>query len=125
MSQRKSISVRLVSPRGKSSSGSVQVEAWERPERLKRAWKNLGIIWGMAVVAVFIPGLHFILVPLFLAAGPAFAYFTFCQSDVVLGGEGTCPECGKPFKIERSAVKWPLKDLCSACQNSVDVELIQ
>src|SRR6476661_6597993 len=38
-------------------------------ERTRRALKVLGIFWGLAIACVFVPILHFILVPLFTLVG--------------------------------------------------------
>lgn len=109
---------------GKTSLGKVSIQQWSQPERLKRALKFGGFSWLLAVGSVFLPIAHFILVPLFLLAGPVVAILTFKQESVVLGGETICPSCQKPLPIVRSPNKWPLGDLCSSCQNHVVIEAV-
>jgi hypothetical protein len=120
---KKTSPVELVSLDGKKASGEVTTEHWETKERSKRAFKILGILWGIALFSVIIPGLHFILVPSFLLAGPITAFFTYQQSDAVLGGKGTCPDCGKPFEVARMKIKWPLDDVCANCHAGVKIYL--
>lgn len=116
------VSVKILGDDGKETRGQVYVRTFPPRERIFRALKFLGLGWGAAVVAVFIPILHFILVPLFLIAGPAIAFWAYGQTSVVLGGQGTCPHCGASLPLERSADRWPLDDLCSRCRNRVKIE---
>lgn len=109
---------------GKVTSGKVRVRAWSPLDKKLRAIRVLGIAWAMGIVFVFIPLLHFILVPAFVLGGPILAYFTFAQGSTVLGGEGACPACGQRFLVERAAEKWPLADTCSSCHARVEIELL-
>jgi hypothetical protein len=120
---KKTSPVELVSPDGKMASGEVITEHWEAKDRSKRALKILGICWGIALFSIIIPIAHFILVPSFILAGPIAAFFTYQQSDAVLGGKGTCPHCGQPFEIARMKIKWPLDDICAKCHSSVKISL--
>ena len=116
------MSVKILSDAGKESKGEVFVQAFPPRERLFRALKFLGLGWGAAVVAVFIPLLHFVLVPLFLILGPVAAVWAYGQASVVLGGLGLCPNCGASLPIERGPDRWPLDDLCTQCRERVKIE---
>jgi hypothetical protein len=107
---------------GKESSGEVFIESWSPRVRLIRALKFLGICWGAMVIAVFIPILHFILVPAFFVAGPIVAAIIYQQTSVVLGGFGICPYCGEEMSIVRSRDRWPLDDLCDHCRRTVAIQ---
>lgn len=102
--------------------GVVRLLEWGKRDRLKRALKALALCWGAAVGSVLIPLVHFILPPLLLIAGPIVAYVIYHRERIIDGGKGTCPNCSEPFSIVKGAVKWPLKDLCPACQTPVQVE---
>jgi hypothetical protein len=117
----KTVQVELVSASDKKSRGEVQAKYYEQKERRKRALKGLGICWGIGLFCVIIPLAHFILVPSFLLAGPIAAFFMYMQIDMILGGSGTCPVCGKPFAVARTRIQWPINDVCSACHNSVKI----
>ena len=106
---------------GKESPGEVFVESWSPRVRLLRALKFLGICWGAMVVAVFVPILHFILVPALFIAGPIVAAVIYQQPSVVLGGFGACPYCGQEMQIVRSRDRWPLDDLCDHCRRKVTI----
>jgi hypothetical protein len=122
MSSQAVIPVQIRGLGDKVSPGTVEHQAWQKRERTLRALKALGITWGLAVAAVLIPLLHFVLVPLLLLAGPAVFVWIAGQEEMILGGRGTCPECGKPLEIAKSTVKWPLKDICTHCHAQLTVE---
>jgi hypothetical protein len=105
--------------------GEIRVQSWDKSERVARAFKFGGMCWGAAIVCVLIPLLHFILVPGFLLAGPILAYFVLGQETVVLGGQGTCPHCQSFLPIARAAYQFPHSDLCTHCQHSLEINLIE
>lgn len=51
------------------TQGTVTVQEFGKDERVRRALGGLGKWWGIALLAVFIPVAHFILVPSFLLYG--------------------------------------------------------
>jgi hypothetical protein len=116
------VSVVIVDRNSKRAKGEVQIESWTQPARTRRALKAWGACWAAAVPAVFIPIAHFILVPGLLLGGIVGGFFLSRQSDVVLGGKGECPSCGKPLTIVRGPNNWPLSDMCSECQSIVSIE---
>jgi hypothetical protein len=122
----KSISVKIRNPRNENSAdGNIQVQFWDKKERNIRALKFWGICWGLALVSIFIPMLHFVLVPGFILAGPIVWFFVLGQESAVLGGEGTCPHCQAAFKIAKSAYKFPMSDVCNACHENVKIEPVE
>lgn len=86
---------------GKPST-EAQVDLLRRPrhERMRRATIGWVGCWGLAIVAVFIPLLHFILVPALLIAGPLIARARWNEKATVLNVRGTCPGCGKPQSVD-------------------------
>jgi len=106
-----------------SSNGEIRVQFWNKKERILRALKFAGICWGGAVVSVFFPVLHFVLVPGFLIAGPIVGIFMLKQESVVLGGEGVCPSCHAFLPIVRSSYKFPISELCTHCHCGIKIEL--
>lgn len=104
------------------SEGIVKIQYFNREQRLGRALKIFGLCWGAALVAIFLPLIHFVLVPTLILTGlivPGFVYF---RESRILGGEGTCPKCQAPFQIEKSANEWPLTDLCTQCRSQIIIE---
>ena len=124
MNTTESIQVRVQAKNDRNTLGLVTFQTWDQNTRLKRAFKSLGMALGLTVVAVFIPGVHFILVPTLLLGGPIFSYMVYTQESAILGGASTCPACGKDFKIVKSKNQWPLKDVCAFCQENVTIEKV-
>ncbi len=116
------LQVVLSSSHGKTNPGVAIVQEFSQRERWKRAVKILGLLWGLCIVSVLIPIAHFVLVPSFLLAGPFVAIHIFKTKDMITGGTGACPSCGNVFSIVKAPLKWPLTDLCEACQSSVSIQ---
>ena len=106
----------------KSTSGVVSVCRWTDSQRKWRGIKTLLIVWGLALLTLFIPILHFILVPILLLAGPIAASVSYAQRSLVLGGEGLCPNCNAKFPIAKAREAWPLDDICTKCNRHVKIE---
>jgi hypothetical protein len=123
MNAQTTLQVVISGPSGKTTQGTVAHQVWDKKERMTRGLKALGFSWGLALAAVLIPLLHFILVPTLLLAGPVVFFWIVKQEQIILGGKGECPECRKEFEIVRSAVEWPLSDLCNHCQAPVKISL--
>jgi hypothetical protein len=122
MTSPQTLAVIISNIRGLKTTGTVELKVWDKKERTTRALKALGLTWGLAVASILIPILHFILVPSLILAGPIVFFWIAGQEQVILGGKGICPECGKEFEIVRTAVKWPISDMCNHCQAEVKIE---
>jgi hypothetical protein len=116
------IEVNLKARNGKTTDGNVTVTQWSQPERLNRALKFGGMTWGLALISILLPIVHFVLVPSFLIAGPIVAYFSYRQKSIVNEGSGTCPYCGSVVSIGKGPNRWPIEELCVKCQNNINVE---
>lgn len=85
-------------------------------ERTVRAVQVWAMCWGGAIVAVFMPVLHFILVPSLLLAGPLVASMRWNERATVITARGRCPGCGAEFAADlNTAAKPELPWRCSAC----------
>ena len=101
------------------TAGYVSVHFWSKEERLQRALKFGGITCGLAFASIFIPGLHFVLVPGFLFASPI-VFVVFLRKEKALdGGRAECPICKKEFDITKGNL--PLKQFCTACGAGVKI----
>ena len=99
-----------------------QVHEWSTFERVRRGVMTLGLLWGLAGVSIFLPILHFVLVPGFLLLGPAIALFQFTEQKRLKSMKGACPRC----KVERD---FPLElrfngkrsFTCDGCGNLIEL----
>src|SRR3990167_3111214 len=78
----------------------LEVESIPMPSRVGRGVMVLLGVWALAVACVFVPLLHFVLVPGFLVAGPVLAWFTARATVLVKSTQIECPRCGKQTSIE-------------------------
>jgi hypothetical protein len=63
-------------------------------QRFARAVAGLGICWGCALVGLFIPVAHFVLVPSFVTAGIIVATRRAREDRRLVLVRGACPRCG-------------------------------
>ncbi|MDH5325348.1 MAG: hypothetical protein OEZ68_02285 [Gammaproteobacteria bacterium] len=107
-------------------SHSEAVLYWQqfsKQDRLKRALAALAICWLAAGVTLFIPILHFILVPSLLLTGPILFYVKFKQEDLMEKVDGVCTDSGEAVTIElESNAKLPLWTYCPACKKSIQIK---
>ncbi|MBA3845665.1 MAG: hypothetical protein H0X45_03345, partial [Planctomycetes bacterium] len=94
-----SIAVSMSTFDGRSAIGAMQVRDLGTGERLWRALRALGFCWLLAVGAVLIPLLHWVLVPGLFLAGFVVAGFAFQRIRIVAGGTGPCPTCATALNL--------------------------
>ena len=123
-SQGQSTAVSIFGKPDKHSSGEVFIQQWTPQQRLLRALKAFFIWFFIALVSLFIPILHFILVPLFLLAAFVMGFIVYAHSSMVLGGTGSCPFCGAAMEILKKPNQWPLDDICDKCSRHVVIEKV-
>jgi hypothetical protein len=101
------------------SFGSVEVRTVPREVALKKAVVAWLACWGIAVLTIPIPIVHFIAPPLLLVLGPiiGFAIYKLYDgaSDIVRG-EAPCPDCKGVILINPCAESWPMDLACPCCQ---------
>jgi hypothetical protein len=89
-------------------------------QRALRALKAGGLFWVVAAGCVFLPGLHFVLVPSFLVIGVVAGIKNLRDEEIVWRVHGSCPRCGleQDFAAgNQLAPSWTLD--CLACHNSL------
>ncbi len=102
----------------------LSVLVHDASERTRRAAATLAAAWGLGVLAVFLPVLHFVLVPLLLLGGPMLALQRLRERVSVVEVRGTCPGCGVPqIQTLRTAARARLEFRCDACRRAIGVVL--
>ncbi len=99
-----------------TETATISVRSYARPERVRRAVTGLAAAWGAALLSVFIPVAHFLLVPGFVLFG-LFLFVTRIRTDrVVVDATGTCPDCGTQQTLDVHG-RWhlPRQLACSHC----------
>lgn len=103
--------------------GTVTIATYDKKLRTTRALKTLGKIWGLAVLSVLLPLLHFFLPWIGILAGPLLAAWVYGIESEVQGGKAICPKCAEEFKIVKQRTRFPLHELCTHCQSEILVSL--
>ncbi|MEQ1832760.1 MAG: hypothetical protein ABL977_06855 [Candidatus Eisenbacteria bacterium] len=92
--------------------------------RTRRAVLTWVTGWALAVLAVFLPLLHFVLVPLLLVGTPLLALQRLGERVSVLDVRGTCPGCGVAQEQRiKSAARPRLEFRCDSCRRAIGVVL--
>ncbi len=102
---------------GKASrEGVARVRFWPTGGRAIRVAKGLGACWGFALITLFIPLAHFILVPGFLIGGLVIAVRWSGQTRTYVDVRGRCPVCEQEsgFKV-RGEFLLAKETTCQAC----------
>jgi hypothetical protein len=115
------VSVRLFSGTD-AADGIVFIRSFTQGQMRLRGLRVLTIFWAIAAVTIFIPILHFILVPGFLIGGIVASAAARRQKSIVAGGKGSCPKCGVGFLLVKSADRWPLGEVCPKCGAQIRIE---
>jgi hypothetical protein len=92
-------------------------------DRLKRAGTTFGLGVVLALIALPIPLVHFVLVPAALVLGAALALVRLRQSRIFRRAQGSCPFCGteQSFTV-MGKFKLPKKLSCSSCHRQLILE---
>lgn len=96
---------------------------WDRPERMKNALRTFGMMFAFTFASVFIPILHFILVPALFIASFVLAMNKFGEKVRSEGGTGECPKCYKTFKVQPSQWGTRITNSCDSCPEELEMIL--
>lgn len=108
----------------KVGPATVNVLQHGKPDRLKRAAVAWSGCWGAAIAAVFLPVLHFILVPSLLVGGPLYAMVMMREKVTVLGADGNCPACGAAQHPKlKTGASATMAFRCESCRRALELRL--
>ena len=100
----------------------VSVQTPTPGQRLTRAARALVIFWAVAAGCVFLPVLHFVLVPTFAVIGLVMGAARLRDQQTVTRVHGECPRCGREQDFasgNRLAASWPLD--CPVCHTNLQL----
>lgn len=105
---------------GNPTRGTVTIREFNREQRMRRALEGLGKWWGVALLSVFIPVAHFVLVPSFLLYGMWQLFQRLGTAELATDAHGTCPDCGTDQTLEL-APRWraPQPVTCKQCHRGL------
>jgi hypothetical protein len=101
---------------------TITVRLHDRAARMRRAALAWLACWGCAVPALFLPGLHFVLVPLLVLGGPWLALTRMAEREQALRVHGRCPACGAARdEALRSALRPGMTLRCDDCRRAIEI----
>lgn len=90
--------------------------------RVRRAATMVAKCLGITVLCVFIPGAHFILVPLgLLVVTPLMTFYTFRVKTKIVSATIECPKCHVPLNVLTSQEQYPMYENCSSCHRQIAI----
>ena len=92
-------------------------------ERLLRAVLCLVGCWTLAVPLVFVPVVHFFLVPPLLLAGPLLGFWELRNKGLILPTEVSCPDCHKATKLTKRRIRDAFYSACDSCGQNICYEI--
>lgn len=101
----------------------VELATLTLSERLTRAATALGLSLILALIAIPIPLVHFVLVPGALLLGAVFAIVRWRQREIFRAARGRCPFCGtaQNFTV-MGRFSLPKTLHCASCQRELVLE---
>jgi hypothetical protein len=107
----------------KPSVAYLELDTLTLADRVKRAATIFGLGMVLALIAIPIPLVHFVLIPGALLVGTVLALVRLGQAEVFRSATGRCPFCGKEQSFSvMGRFRLPKKLYCSSCQRQLLLE---
>jgi hypothetical protein len=77
--------------------------------------------WFAAVVFIFIPVLHFVLVPLAGLGGIGAFFLKLHLKELRSESTIKCPACKARLILKKAAFNWPMRETCDECRTALNI----
>jgi hypothetical protein len=108
----------------KETRGIVTHRKFSVKSRSLRALKVCAAFAGITALFLFIPGAHFVLVPLGLLSTPIVTLFAYLKKEQIDGGRGGCPVCDANIPVGTMRYCKVLVESCPSCRRAIDIVLV-
>lgn len=105
----------------KRTTGAVVLRKYDEKEKQRRIIKYGGGCFAAAIISIFIPLLHFVLVPGFLIASITMVVIN-SRSANIESAKAKCPECSGSFVISKVKPEFPIEDVCASCHHKITID---
>jgi len=122
MPRENQLSIRVLARSGEIGEDSLKVLTWTPAERKQRAIKAGLIGLGAAIVSLFIPIVHFFMVPLALLGSPILIWFILRQESYAPKQSISCPHCSQKIEMAALYTLSSTEILCDACRQVLRIE---
>ena len=105
------------------TEAQVTVESLSLRARLARGAAVTGAGLALAVIALPIPLVHFVMVPAALLLGITFGAIRLGHREIFSSAEGTCPFCGTQQRLGLAGrvFRLPRRVFCRNCRRELDL----
>ncbi len=108
--------VKISSSSGKETQAQVAIRTLSPEEKRANALKGLGIFWGLSLVTLPLPPLHWVTVPGFFLFGIYWGLKKLKEGETFEPARFPCPECGQEVPLQAQAARNPLAFVCPSCR---------
>jgi len=105
------------------SPGTLEVLEFGSKERMERGISATLKCLGVTLVCLFIPGAHFILVPLGILLTPVIVTMVVRTPSKILSSKVSCPKCKSTVAVLATKEKYPLYENCGGCHREISISL--
>ena len=107
---------------GQPTRGTVTIHEFNGEQHWRRALAGLAKWWGVALLSVFIPVAHLLLVPSFLLYGVWQFFQRLGTAELATDARGTCPDCNAEQALD-VAPRWraPQPVTCRHCHRGLQL----
>lgn len=113
----------LVQAGGREGPGTGGAHLYSEEEKKAKAWKALGLCWGLSLASIILPLAHFFLVPGFFLAGPFAFHWARRQKGLLLSLDAACPFCTAKLALAGTpGLNWPVRSVCAGCNCQVRLD---
>ncbi|MBK7857526.1 MAG: hypothetical protein IPJ65_02650 [Archangiaceae bacterium] len=121
----RTLDLRLSFPGEEPTRAVGQGHEWTMFERVRRGALGMALCWVGAGISIFMPILHFVLVPGLIVAGPIFGALQLSEKMRLRKIKGSCPRC----KVEREyqlslRFNGPRSFTCDGCGNLIELQQV-
>lgn len=105
-----------------TGQGRLITEWFTQRQRIKRAAIVWLVLWLLAILAIAIPVVHFVLAPLLLIAGPVAAYLRYRERIMATRIEAECPLCNDDIFVSLPVkTELPHWEVCPQCHGHIQL----
>jgi hypothetical protein len=104
--------------------GAISRVTYDKKDISKNTVKTFGMWIALTFASVFIPILHFVLVPSLFITSFVLAIDKSRETKRNEGGQGECPKCHETFQIQKSKWSDRLVDVCGKCHDDLEVLVV-
>lgn len=101
--------------------GTAQIRVYSPREVLTKSLKTLGLFWGLALLSVLLPVVHFVSVPVLFGLGIYMTLRTRKLRKEIISGSIHCPHCRQAVEIRKAPLFDELTEICQNCASVVRI----